>query len=291
MSASTAIGLVSESLRNLLLAEWSLPTAANVTVLAPDEGGTAPRINLFLYKAQENPDLKNLDWQAKPGEPRQLVPPPLSLNLFYLMTPYAANDMQTGNATAHMILGEAMRIFYENPIVLPNPGDTPILVDGLADAREQIKIMLNTLDLDELSRVWSTFSQPFRLSVLYEVSVVQIDQLPASERPLAKRVEQVGVPEIRAPYQPPVVTTMMPVRGPVETEITFQGQYLSGWQAMISMMGSPVAVRAQDVDDEGKLLGNTFGIVVPDNLPIGVHEVRVDISGLYRRTLFFEIEA
>ena len=48
MSASTAIGLVSESLRNLLLAEWRLPTVANVTVLAPDESGTDPRINLFL---------------------------------------------------------------------------------------------------------------------------------------------------------------------------------------------------------------------------------------------------
>jgi hypothetical protein len=143
MSASTAIGMVSESLRNLLVGEMTLTPAVDVTILAPDETGGNRRINLFLYKVQENPILKNMDWEVKRGEPTQLVPPPLSLNLFYLMTPYAPNDQQTGNSSAHEILGEAMRVFYENPIV---PQD--YLVAGLADAREQIKIMLNTLDME-----------------------------------------------------------------------------------------------------------------------------------------------
>ena len=110
------------------------------------------------------------------------MPPPLSLKLYYLMTPYAPNDQLTGNATAHEILGEAMRVFPEHAIV---PQD--YLVHGLQDATEHIKIMLNTLDLDELSRMWSTFSQPFRLSVMYEVSVVQLDLL--GERPMSKRVQ------------------------------------------------------------------------------------------------------
>lgn len=87
MSASTAIGMVSESLRNLLVGEMTLSPPVNVTILAPDESGGDRRINLFLYKVQENPSLKNLDWQVKRGEPTRLVPPPLSLNLFYLMTP------------------------------------------------------------------------------------------------------------------------------------------------------------------------------------------------------------
>ena len=104
------------------------------------------------------------------------------------MTPYAPNDPDTGNATAHEILGEAMRVFAEHPIV---PQDLSCCT-RLQDATEHIQIMLNTLDLEELSRVWSTFSQPFRLSVLYEVSVVQLDML--GERPMAKRVERVGVP-------------------------------------------------------------------------------------------------
>ncbi len=283
MSASTAIGMVSISLRNLLIGEMTLSPALNVTILAPDEPGGDRRVNLFLYKVQENPVLKNMDWQVKRGEPTHLVPPPLSLNLFYLLTPYAPNDPQTGNSTDHEILGEAMRVFYENSIV---PKD--YLDSGLQDAREQIKIMQNTLDLEELSQVWSTFTQPFRLSVLYEVSVVQLDMLLESERVMAKRVRQIGVPDVSAPFKPPVVEDMEPMSGPAGTVITFRGQNLSGWRAYVTMM------RRLILDGEG-LTEDGFTVTIPAELSPGeatspgFHEIKIDISHLFRRTFFFEV--
>ena len=129
MSVSTAIGMVSESLRNLLVGEMTLTPSVEVTLLAPDESGGERRINLFLYRILENSALKNVDWQVKRGEPSRIVPPPLSLNLYYLMTPYAQNDPLTGNATAHEMLGEAMRVFHEHAIVPQNA-----LVQGLHGA-------------------------------------------------------------------------------------------------------------------------------------------------------------
>lgn len=277
MSASTAIGMVSESLRNLLVGEMTLTPAVNVTILAPDETGGDRRINLFLYKAQENPSLKNLDWQVKRGEPTRLVPPPLSLNLFYLMTSYAPNDPQTGNSTAHEILGEAMRVFYENPFV---PQD--YLVDGLKDARERIKIIQNTVNLDELSQVWSTFTQPFRLSILYEISVVQLDMLPESERVMATRVRQIGIPDVRAPFNPPEVENIEPLSGLVATTVTFHGKYLSGWRAYVTIMGRRIL-------DGVELTGDVFTVTIPNDLPQGFHEIRVDISNLFRKIFFFEV--
>jgi hypothetical protein len=277
MSASTAIGMVSESLRNLLIGEMTLIPPVSVTILAPDEPGGQRRINLFLYKIQENPTLKNMDWQVSIGNPNQLVPPPLSLNLFYLMTPFSQNDPQTGNTPGHEILGEAMRVFYENPIV-----PEAYLAPGLVDAREQIKIMLNTLDLDELSRVWATFTEPFRLSVLYEVSVVQLDMLSESERTMARRVQQIGVPEVRAPFSPPVVNSIEPLNGPVGTIVTFHGDHLAGWRAYITMMGRLVLDGADLTEDE-------FTLTIPADLPPGFHEIRVDISHLHRRVFFFEV--
>lgn len=280
MSASTAIGMVSESLRNLLLGEGLLKLAPDmgVTILAPDEAGDLPRVNLFLYKVQENSILKNMDWQVRPGEPDTLVPPPLSLNLFYLMTPYAATDMETGNITAHEILGEAMRIFYENPII-----PEIHLAPGLINSREQIKIMLNTLDLDELSWVWNTSSQPFRLSVLYEVSVVQLDMLSESEREMATRVRpgQIRVLDVRAPFNPPVVESIDPPSGPAGTIITFSGENLSGWRAYVRIMRQSLA--PQD------LTADTFPVVLPGDVLTGFHEIRVDISHLFRRTFLFEV--
>ena len=276
MSASTAIGMVSESLRNLLVEEMHLEPAVDVTILAPDETGGERRINLFLYKIHESATLKNLDWQVKRVEPKQtqLVPPPLSLTLFYLMTPYALNDPQMGNATAHEILGEAMRIFAEYPIV-----PQTYLVDGLQDATEHIQIMLNTMDMEELSRVWSTFSQPFRLSVLYEVSVVQLDML--GERSMAKRVTQVGVPDVRAPFLPPVVEHIEPLSGPAGTVINVHGQHLSGWQASVTVMGRMLTPQ--------KLTDDTFQVPLPGDLPPGFHEMQIDIAHLHRRVVFFEV--
>lgn len=67
MSDSSAIGMVSESLRNLLIGEMRLNLQTQVTILAPDETGGTQRINLFLYQVQENPAFKNMDWQVKPG--------------------------------------------------------------------------------------------------------------------------------------------------------------------------------------------------------------------------------
>jgi Pvc16 N-terminal domain/IPT/TIG domain len=279
MSASTAIGLVSESLRNLLVGEMQLSPAIDVTILAPDEGGGNRRINLFLYQVQENPTFKNMDWHLKPGSANVLVPPPLSLNLFYLMTPYAQNDSQTGNTTAHAILGEAMRVFYENPIV-----PQEYLADGLEDAREQLQIIQNTLDMEELARVWSTFTQPFRLSILYQISVVQLDTLPASERTMPQRVRQIGVPEVRAPFSPPVVNSVTPLSGTVGASITFQGQHLVGWRASVRILRRTI-LNAQELTQD------QFTMTIPNDLPPGFHEIRVDISNLFRKTFFFEVTA
>ncbi len=341
MSASTAIGMVSESLRNLLVGEMTLRPRVKVTVLAPDEGGGNRRINLFLYKVQENPAFKTMDWQVKPGDPNQLVPPPLSLNLFYLMTPYAQNDTQTGNATAHVILGEAMRVFYENPVV-----PQAYLVPELQDARETIKIILNSLDLEELSQVWSTFTEPFRLSVLYEISVVQLDMLSESERTMAQRVRQIGVPQVQAPFRPPVVediqatefNLILSAQGPSrsrtidavqeirpelsraearnlvtsapvqilggvsrevleaakatleavgaavaqDTIVTFYGRNLIGWRAYVTVMNRLILDAVEMTDD-------SFTATIPSDFPPGFHEIRVDISHLFRRVFFFEV--
>ena len=218
-----------------------------------------------------------MDWQLKPGSANTLVPPPLSLNLFYLMTPYAPNDAQTGNATAHAILGEAMRLFYENPIV-----PQEYLAEGLEDAREQIQIIQNTLDMEELARVWSTFTQPFRLSILYQISVVQLDVLPASERPMPQRVRQIGVPDVGAPFTPPVVDEITPLSGSAGTIVTFRGQHLVGWRAYVRVMRRTIL-------DAQELTEDQFTVTPPTDLPPGFHELRVDISHLFRKTFFFEV--
>lgn len=269
--------MVSESLQNLLLGEFTLAPEVGVTILPPYESGVDRRINLYLYKVQESPALRNMDWQARAENPGRLVPPPLSLHLFYLMTPYTLLDPQTGNSASHEILGEAMRIFYENPII---PSD--YLVEELRDSREQIKIIQNRLDLEEMSHIWATFSQPYRLSVAYEVSVVQLDMLPESERTMAGRVRQVGVPDVHAPFKPPEVTAVSPLSAAAGSTVIVSGRNLDGWRAYVSIMRRSI-LQGEELEDDG------FEVTIPADLQPGFYEMRIDISHLTRKTLFFEV--
>ena len=277
MSAATAIGMARASLRNLLVAEMQLEPPVDVTILAPDEPASGRRINLFLYRIAENPYLKNKDFTVTAANPNRLVPAPLSLNLFYLLTPYAPNDERNGNAAAHQILGEAMRVFYENPVV-----PAAHLDPGLAEAPEHLQIAMHTLDPEELSRIWTTFGKPFRTSVLYQISTVQLDRLPAAQRPLPKRVHRIGVPVVRAPFHPPSVTAMSPEQGPPDTVLTFTGVHLSGWRATVVIAGDAALA-------DHRLTRDTFTASVPTSLSPGLYEVRVDVSDLFRRTFPFEV--
>lgn len=278
MSASTAIGMVSSSLRNLLVGELQLNLTVEVTILAPDEHGSDRRVNLFLYRVEENPFLRNADPHVDPATQR-LLPTPVSLGLYYLMTAYAPNDALTGNSTAHQILGEAIRVFHDHP-VLP----AEYLESGLQDAREELRIVHQPLDPEELSRIWSTFDQPFRLSVLYRVGTVQLDAAAALQQPVPARVRRVGVPQVRQPWDRPVVDALAPAAGPAGTAVTLSGRHLDGWPARVLFGGRPILPGAP-------VTGDTVGATVPADAAPGFYDVRVDVAGLFRRTFAFEVTA
>lgn len=274
MSASTAIGMVSTSLRNLLSSEMQLNPAVEVTILSPDEPGSSRRVNLFLFRVEENQFLANQDFVATPGN--HLVPPPMALNLYYLLTVYAQNDTALGNVAAHEILGEAMRVLRQNS---PVPRDQ--LAAGLSDARERIQIVCKKPDPEELSRVWATFGKPYRLSVLYEVSCVQLDLL-AAPTPVPNRVRQVGTPEVRGNVLPPSIDTMAPVRGAAGTPVEFTGSNLTGRPVTV-MLGDTALVAIADAT------GDTVSAVIPSDLSAGTYELRVDVSTDFRRVFLFEV--
>ncbi|GAA4095463.1 DUF4255 domain-containing protein [Actinomadura miaoliensis] len=276
MSASTAIGMVSESLQDMLVTEMAVTPSVPVTVLGPDEPAADRRVNLLLYKVTENTFLKNIDWQVRPGTADRLTPPPLSLKLSYLLTAYAPNDPYTGNATAHALLGEAMRVFHDNPVVTDE-----FLVRGLRGAPEEIRVVHVPLDLEELSRIWSTFTRPYHVSACYEVSVVQLDAKGTVHAP-SKRVRRIGVPDPQAPFHPPTVTAMTPMTGPPGTAVRFSGEHLSGWRAAVRVTGRSVVQGLE-------LTGDSFDVTLPAGLERGFHEVRVDVSGLFRRVFAFEV--
>lgn len=165
MSASTVIGDVTQTLEELLKSDQRMQFAVthNSPAQEASSQSTSSRVNLYLFRVVEDPHTKNQEWL--PVATEILRKPPLTLNLFYVLTPFAQDELDE-----QRILGEAMRILYDHATI-----EGVLLKGSLADTDEQLSVDLNQFSLEELVRIWNASNQAYRLSVCYQVRTVGID--------------------------------------------------------------------------------------------------------------------
>jgi Pvc16 N-terminal domain len=283
MSGHKAIGAVSSTLRTLLLDR--MENQRPVTVAPPGVSVTTvsgKRVNLFLYKLAENGFLKNQEIPAR-GHRSGYGHPPLSLDLHYLISVLDPDDTQGMTDTAEIesqeILGDAMRVLHDFALVdagllkqrLTPAG--PILDPLLLNEFEQVKLSLKPIGLEELTDVWSALSADFRLSVAYEVCVVQIESIRERQATLPVLVRQVFVRTFRMPHidelfrQPPINGIRSAAAAAGET-LRILGSNLSGTPSRVTLGGADASLTAPARDDQ-------LDVQVPATLPIGVHPVQV----------------
>ncbi len=179
--SNTAIKDVTRALQALLLGQLTaVSSSAQVSLLPPgDQLPSGLGANLYLFRIMESPFFKNQPWPGDRITPASATPA-LGLELSYLLTPYApAPDPTSATGDdAHTILGAAMLALHEYPILndvhIPGFDSDAVLPAYLQNSYEKIKITLATTSLEELSKIWATINQPYRLSVAYHVSLVQL---------------------------------------------------------------------------------------------------------------------
>jgi hypothetical protein len=176
LSDFTAIERVSRALQGVLTdalgaVGGAIPPVAELHNLQPPPGGQPPVLALFLYEIVEDYAVRNRDQQREllsdqGGQRYRITRPPMALVLRYLMTAYAAGP--TAPNTEQLMIGRAMQVLYQRQVRrgadLDPQLDLPLL-----------SVTLSPLTLDERSRVWWAIQQPYRLSLNYEVRVVDID--------------------------------------------------------------------------------------------------------------------
>src|SRR5439155_8648206 len=127
MSTYAAIGAVGLSLQRLLNDRLDKPPGTMVVVTVgnpPNEpDAEIPIVNLFLYRVSLIGALSNLPPRNR-GERGAYGHPPLALNLYYLLNTYgttnaAGSDTLQDEIVAHDLLGSAMRILNDYPILTP----------------------------------------------------------------------------------------------------------------------------------------------------------------------------
>jgi hypothetical protein len=145
--------------------------AMDVFLRTPDAMGGNQGISLWLYRVTRDESLTNVA-PARLG-PRTLRRTPLPLRLHYLVTPVASSD-DGGPEMEQTILGRVLQSFYDTSLLRG-----ALLRDDFQNTDIELNVRLETLSVDELSRIWQALTAPMRLSASYEVSVVSI----ASELP------------------------------------------------------------------------------------------------------------
>ncbi len=244
----TVVSEITKAIQKLL--QKKMRNKVPISLLPPeDDKFDENKLNIYLYRVVENPFFKNRDW---PGNrvSHGLPYPSLALNLFYLLTPYATKE-EYDTTLPHQILSDAMQIFHENPIINDThdsdfDADTELSAD-LRNSFEKIKITLVPISIDEMSKIWSSFNKPYRLSVVYETSLVQIAPMirPIVVTPVMEARVEIIIPS------PPFISEASPQSGPAGSIIKLLGGNFcwKGTETVVKVSGAAVIPKKIE-DDE-----------------------------------------
>ena len=75
-----------------------------------------------------------------------------------------------GQQSQQIVLGKVLQILYDRPTL-----EGPDLVGTLATTAEVVRVVFNTVPLQEVSWVWQALETPYRLSATYTVRVTLLD--------------------------------------------------------------------------------------------------------------------
>lgn len=254
-------------------------------------------VNVFLHQVTPNAAWRNADLPSLAADgAKRLRRPPLALDLHYLLTMYAAEDLQ-----AEALLGYAAQMLHEYPVLAradiraaltavpsTNSLSGALTTTGLADQIELIKITPSTLGREEVAWIWTALKADYHLSYPIDVGVVLIESpysissaLPVLSRNIAAQGGRLasltaGLPAHLLAVQPPSGQT---ASAPGDTVIV-SGQSLSR-ASQVALMSprldlyyppfAPFAVTATSV---------SFAVPNdPSKLPAGIYNLWLIFTG------------
>lgn len=125
-------------------------------------------LTVFLYDISEDPASRNRPpVLSNPPDQPTTRKPPMALLLRYLLTPWGGTQV-----TQHEMLGRTLQVLYDDAIL-----DGGQLSGGLAGSTDALRFTLTPLSLEQKSWVWYAIQKPYRLSLNYEVRVVNLDSV------------------------------------------------------------------------------------------------------------------
>jgi hypothetical protein len=301
MSTALAIASVTQVLKDLLnngLIDHDVTGAISgnvtVTALPPDRIDTTPanqqsQLNLFMYQVTPNQGWYNVSLPSRDGRGERISNPPLALDLHYLLTAYGANELH-----AEILLGYGMQLLHETPVLardairraLAPPMTFPggglpaelrsLSTSELAEQVEQVKITPESLNTEEISKLWTAFQAKYRPTAAYQATVVLIESRKSTKSALPVRARKVYVSSFRQPVIEKIMSQVKSGDPIVEDQpilagynLVIAGRQLLGNEVRINVGGIEVMPGPEDISEKQIIFS------LPANLHAGVQAVQV----------------
>ncbi len=174
MAGIRAVEGVDNTLINIATTAVSSLTPRPAITLGPlDRDDDTLRLNWFLFALRPNTALRNME-HPRTGTTTARGFPPLALELDYALTAHPGPLTASGQEAqfAHRGLIAVMQALHEQSIVAEG---SPNLAAEATPLVEPLRITHAALDLDGLSKLWTSVSQPMRTTVAYRVSLTTVE--------------------------------------------------------------------------------------------------------------------
>ena len=309
MSNSLAIAAVTRTLQNMLTTSFmsdlsqdavnALNNSLNlgntkVTTKPPDKAVDSNQninqINLFLYQATIQPEMRNMDMPGR-TKPYENGHPPAPLDLHYVVTAFGQDN---DDARAHILMGQVVRIFHDRPVLNRADIQAALIENDLHEQVERVRITPEPLSIEEMSKLWSTFQTQYRVSNAYQVSVVLIESRRPAKTPLpvlrrgANDQGVVSQPSLIPPY-PMIERVELPAKqfnAVLGDTLELWGHHLSGDTVEIvfdhSRLSSSLIRTPEPASDPGRVLVKIPAVAddpgAPAAWPPGLYRVSARVT-------------
>lgn len=299
MSSALAIASVTHVLKERIndgLINFDVATIVSsnvsVTALPPDRIDTeneASQLNLFMYLATANPGWRNHQLPSHNSRGERTSNPFLALDLHYLLTAYGAEELHHD-----ILLGLGMQLMHETPVLhrqfirrVLNPQGpgaealstelTALSTSELAEQIELIKISPETLNTEEISRLWTAFGAKYRPHAAYTATVVLIESRHPTKSTLPVRQRKLYV----RPFHRPTIEKIRSQKAhdlPINENqkilpgyrLVLDGLQLKGETSKVVMGGTVVeAANMHLISDQ------QFIFSIPNTVKAGIQSVQI----------------
>jgi Pvc16 N-terminal domain len=191
VATTDAIAYLGDTLVKLLQDGLSgLVASTNIFLSTPSEfkniAPTQPSVTIFLYNFGVNGEMRN--------PPRRTLasgatrPPPLPLELHFLITPWAQFTRD-----AYMITGVILALLHGNPVLTVAELLGPDGTWAPGDAVDAVELILESLPVEDYYYIWDPADIPYRLSLAFLARLIGIDSVLASDEKRGKVIRAANI--------------------------------------------------------------------------------------------------